>query len=385
MRLGYVCQYFTTEFRGPVSNLLHKLSESIDVVCYSSVGRHMQYYSGGRHAELTERLNEHFYLKRYEYRLKLGGVLFPRNLGRLISSDKPDILQSEEYYQPATHTVYKYSVRNNRPFIVNHRGSDRRNRTLRERLFFPPVNAFSKKVVMASGKVVCLTEKGRRLFLEVFPFKEDDTVVIPNSIDPGLFEGADGSRFRREYSIPEGKPLVVCVARIHPQKRVDLLVEAFSRVKDEVRDAVLAVVGPWTEAEKRRVDSIISKTGVEDVVFTGPVPNEDVKHAYAAADVVALASEYEPFGYCLLEAMCLGRPVVAFDVGGVSEIVEQGVSGFHVPFGDTNVFAGKILQLLEDGKTAARMGVEGRNLVDVKFSLQGNSRKLIEVYRELTS
>jgi glycosyltransferase involved in cell wall biosynthesis len=104
---------------------------------------------------------------------------------------------------------------------------------------------------------------------------------------------------------------------MHPQKRIDLLVRAFAIVKKAHPDAVLCIVGPWFDAQKRMIDSIVSQLRLEGVVYTGGIPNERVKDAYAAADVAALTSEYEPFGYCLLEAMCQAKPNVAFDIGAV--------------------------------------------------------------------
>jgi len=384
MKLGYVCQYFTTEFRGPVTNLLFELSKKVDVTCYSSVGKHMQYHSGGSHTQYHEKINDSFLWRRYEYRFKLSGLLLPTNLSDLIGQDKPDILQTEEYYQPATHKVHDYHLKNKTPFIINHRGADPRTRTVKEKIFFPLANSWSKKAVRASGKVVCLTENGRGLFLEIFPFKEDDVVVIPNSIDPVMYDNANGDVFREEFNIPEEHPLVVCVARVHAQKRIDLLVESFQKVKEEIGDAVLAVVGPWMDDEKKKVDGLVRKLGVEDIIFTGPIDNDEVKHAYGASDIVCLSSEYEPFGYCLLEAMCQEKPLVAYDVGGIPEIIEDKKSGYHPSFGDTDAFASSVIDILSDPKKASRMGKRGRKIIDEKFLLSKNSKKLIRIYNELT-
>ena len=123
---------------------------------------------------------------------------------------------------------------------------------------------------------------------------------------------------------------------------------------------------------------------MEDVVFTGALPNVDVKNAYAAADVVVLTSEYEPFGYCLLEAMSLSKPAVAFDIGAVSEIIADGVSGYAVEFADTGSFAEKVAQLFGDKSLASRMGSAGRGIVGKRFLLEDNANKLIKVYGELT-
>lgn len=385
MKLGYVCQYFTRKYRGPVTNLLFELSKDLDVVNYSFRGKHMQYHAGGVHAQKTEKVNEHLTLRRYDVRFRVGGLLFPQDLDNLLSADRPDLIQSEEYYQPASHIAFKHARRSNIPFILNHRGSVVRDRTLSERLFFSVANPWSKTVVDGAKAVICLSEAGKSVLFSVFPQAEPKVHVIPNSIDPKAYGGADGRSFRSEYGIPDSSPLLLCVARLHPQKRIDLLVRAFAQVKGNTPEAVLCVVGPWSDREKARVDSIVSELRLDDVVFTGPVPNEEVKDAYAAADVVALTSEYEPFGYCLLEAMAQSKPLVAFDIGAVSEIIAEGESGFIVPFADTNALAQKVVTLFEDKSLSAKMGANGLGRIKKKFLLKDNSRRLISLYEELVA
>lgn len=384
MKLGYVCQYFTTEYRGPVTNLMSELSKSVDVVNYSCLDRHMQYYPGGVHSGEPQRLSERLMLRRYGVRFKASGLLFPRDLTGMISADRPDVVQSEEYYQPASRIAYDWAKANGVPFIFNHRASEVRDRTLRDRMFFAAANPLSRKLVRGSDAIVCLSQAGRKALCDVFPEAEEKVRVIPNSIDPLMYSGADGAGFRARYNIPYSAPLLLCVARLHPQKRIDLLVRAFAQVKRAHPKAVLCVVGPWFEAEKRRIDSLVGQLKVEDVVFAGPVPNESVKDAYAAADVVALSSEYEPFGYCLLEAMSLGKPAVAFGIGAVPEIVEQGVSGYHVPFPDVKAFGEKAAELLSDPALARRMGAKGLERVHERFSLGENAGRLLRLYSELS-
>ena len=258
MKLGYVCQYFSQEYGGPVVNLMHEFSKTVDVVNYSSERKHMQYYPAGVRGEESAELSEHLTLRRYGVRFKLAGLLWPSNLDEMLAGDRPDVIQSEEYYQPASHTSFNYARRNNIPFVFNHRGSEVRNRTLRERLFFKVANPLSRGLVEGSDAIVCLSEAGKRALCGIYPGVEGRVHVIPNSIDPALYGDADGESFRSEHNIPASAPLLLCVARLHPQKRIDLLVRAFAEVKKQVPDSVLCVVGPWFSSEKNRVDGIIS-------------------------------------------------------------------------------------------------------------------------------
>jgi len=383
VRLGYVCQYYTSEYRGPVTNLMHELSKTIDVINYSSVQKHMQYYRSGQHGEDTVSINDHLTLRRYDVSLKLSGVLFPHNLMSQLERDRPDILQSEEYYQPASHQALKYARKSGKPFIFNHRSSEQRVRTIRERAFFALADSLSRRLVSESDAIICLSQAGRSVLLGIYPQAEDKIHVIPNSIDPAMYSGADGGGFRRQHNIPEGSPLLLCVARLHPQKRIDLLVRSFAEIKKANREAVLCIVGPWFDAEKRKVDRIIQELKIDDVIFAGPIPNDRVKDAYAAADAVALTSEFEPFGYCILEAMALSKPTVAFDIGAVPEIIDEGVSGYRVPFADTKAFAERSSTILSDRGLRRRMGEAALKRVESNFSLRDNAAKLVGIYREL--
>jgi glycosyltransferase involved in cell wall biosynthesis len=383
VRLGYVCQYFTREYRGPVTNLMDELSKSIDVVNYSYIGKHRQYHEGGIHDQSLERVNDSLLLRRYDINIKIGGLLFPKNLNMLLGREKLQVIQSEEYYQPATHTAYRFAKENGMPFIINHRGSEERTRTIRERAFFAAANPVCRKVIEGADAIVCLSEAGKDVLCGIYPQAKGKIMIVPNSIDPGWYANANGGAFRREYNIPAGCPLVLCVARLHPQKRIDLLVRAFAKLKKESAESVLCVVGPWFDKEKAKIDALIRRLDLQDVIFTGPIPNDNVKNAYAASDVVALTSEYEPFGYCLLEAMCQAKPTVAFGIGAMPEIIADGISGYHVPFPNVDELAKRILELLNDTSLAKRMGKAGLSRINERFHIKEAAGRLKGLYEEL--
>ena len=383
MRLAYVCQYFTTEFRGPVTNLMHELSKKVNVINYSSLQKHMQYYRGGAHESGIETISDRLTLKRYKTAFKISGLLFPRGLSDMLAQDRPDIVQSEEYYQPATRQAMNWAKKEGVPLIVNHRGSSPRDRTLRERAFFGLANPSAKPIVDYASAIICLSKAGKQSLLSVYPGIEDKIRIVPNSIDPHMYRGANGDGFRKEHGIPAEAPLLMCVSRLHPQKRLDLLIRSFARVKMQIQDAMLAIIGPSFPKERAKLDSIIAELGLTDIIFTGPIPNEILHHAYAAADVCAMTSEYEPFGYSLLEGMAQSKPQVAFGIGAVPEIIANGVTGYAVPYPDTGAFGDRVSELLADHNAARRMGTAGLTRVKDRFSLKTSAEKLVKLYEEV--
>ncbi|MGH7822106.1 MAG: glycosyltransferase, partial [Candidatus Binatia bacterium] len=133
------------------------------------------------------------------------------------------------------------------------------------------------------------------------------------------------------------------------------------------RPMILAVAGTGPYAAAYR--DVVRREGWSDVVrFLGH--RTDVADLMVAADVVVLPSVAEAFGLALAEALYLGTPVVASRVGGIPEIVEDGVDGLLVPAGDRFALATSIASLLEDSELRQKMAGAARDRVKAKFSFQ---------------
>lgn len=124
--------------------------------------------------------------------------------------------------------------------------------------------------------------------------------------------------------------------------------------------------------------------GIADrVTCLGRLEGEELDRQYAASRVVVFTSDLaETFGQVGIEAMAFGKPVVAFDVGGVSEWLADGVTGFLVPRGDVAGMAERLPRLLSDDGLSERMGSTGRALVERRFRRQHHLPKLLEVFRD---
>lgn len=113
----------------------------------------------------------------------------------------------------------------------------------------------------------------------------------------------------------------------------------------------------------------VSDLGVEeDVIFFGKQSNVDV--CIATSDVLLLPSSQEAFGLVALEAMAYGVPVVASNIGGLPEVIQDGQEGFLVPSGDVDAMAQRTLQILEDPDLAKRMGYKGRQRAGDLFTVE---------------
>jgi glycosyltransferase involved in cell wall biosynthesis len=179
--------------------------------------------------------------------------------------------------------------------------------------------------------------------------------VVPNGADlpDEETEGPAAKRWRERYLCTPIKPLWVVAGRLEEQKGHDLLFEALSTILKQNLDFTLVVAGEgsrrsWLEQQA------LSLRLAPRVQFVGQV--EDVGSLLAAADAVLLPSRWEGLPLVLLEAMARGRPIVASSVGGVPDVVQDGVNGTLVPPGDAAALAAALEQLHRKADRAGRMG-----------------------------
>jgi glycosyltransferase involved in cell wall biosynthesis len=189
--------------------------------------------------------------------------------------------------------------------------------------------------------------------------------TVLNGIDPSRWDPTTPpGDFRRELSIPLDAPLLASVSRLFGEKGQRELLRAFALVRREVPDVWLAVVGADAVnvhggSFTAELKQLAQELGVSDrVLFPGE--RSDVPRVMAAADVFTMPSYNEPFGLVFLEAMAMRRPVVAVNNGGTPEVVEEGRSGFLVPYKDVEALAERIVTLLRQKDLRERMGEYGR-------------------------
>ena len=188
------------------------------------------------------------------------------------------------------------------------------------------------------------------------------------------------ARLRREWC-PAGAHLLVVPGRLHPEKGHTYLFQALAAIRQRLERPVLALVagaGPFESAYREEVRSL----GCEDIVrFLGF--RTDIPDVIAAADLVVLPSVAEAFGLVVAEALYLGTPIVATHVGGIPEIVEDGIDGVLVPPADSNALAKAIVGLLGDPERRRLMASAGRERVRDRFSFEKMMRAYEQIYERL--
>lgn len=210
--------------------------------------------------------------------------------------------------------------------------------------------------------------------------------LVPPGVDHAFFSPGDRRGARHALGWDD-RPVLLFVGRIQPLKGLTVAVEALAALgRDDVR---LVVVGGASGvdgvAELERSEALVRSLGLdEQVSFVPPRPHHLLSTHYRAADVVVVPSRSESFGLVALEAAACGIPVVAAAVGGLTTLVEDGVTGYLVPERDPALFAERIAKLLDDPIAAAEMSMDAAMRAR-RYTWSTTAGRLRRAYADLAS
>jgi glycosyltransferase involved in cell wall biosynthesis len=197
---------------------------------------------------------------------------------------------------------------------------------------------------------------------------EHRVAVIPNGVDTAQFAPyPDVAAVRHELGIGAADPVVGIVAALRPEKNHPLFLKVARRVVNELSTGRFLVIGdgPCRDAIEQQAREL----GIANqVLMLGS--RDDVPRLLAAMDVFALTTHIEANPVSILEAMSVGRPVVATNVGSIHEAVADGQTGYLVTPGDADQFAKRVLHLLREPLVCGSMGAAARATVLNNWSIE---------------
>ncbi len=202
--------------------------------------------------------------------------------------------------------------------------------------------------------------------------------VIPNFVDVDYYRRAEGDCIHGRLA-PRGEKLLVHVSNFRPVKRLTDCVEIFARVQPQVASR-LVLVGDGPDAGAAQ--ALAEARGIaKDVIFVGKQPR--IVDYLSCADVLLLPSLTESFGLAALEAMSCEVPVVASDVGGLPEVVDDGVNGFLRPVGDVEGMAEAVTRILTDDALRTELSANARRTAVERFTTDQVIPQYLEYYQEV--
>jgi len=221
---------------------------------------------------------------------------------------------------------------------------------------------------------------------ERYPGQQDKCVTIYDGIDTERrVSNAPSATVRRKLGVSDDTLLIGTVGALEQRKGHSLAIRALAHIKQHLPDTTLLVIGVeagYEPATARDLPRLADRLGVaDDVIFTGF--RRDVPDLMHAMDVFVHPALDEGFGLVVCEAMNVGTPVVAFNVDGVAEIIEHGISGVLVEKGDVATLAKQLTELLQHRELAQSLAEAGKARVAERFTAQRMAIEYGRLYEEL--
>lgn len=262
------------------------------------------------------------------------------------------------------------------PYVLSPRGmldsGSLRHHRWRKRLVYPVMD---RRAVAGASLIHATSDQEAAGIARWAP--SAGIAVIPNGIDP---QPRGSGISRQGLGVPEGVPLVVSVARLHPVKRLDLLIDAFVKVSTSDPRARLVVAGPDERGLRQGLEARAGRHRAA-ITWLGAVDETRRDALLQHASVLVMCSDSESFGLSVVEAMRAAVPVVVTDTCGWARVAEEG-AGLVVPQSSLEIAEG-IRQVLADPMRAAAMGARGRALVGREFNWAAIANRFMAAYQAL--
>ena len=240
----------------------------------------------------------------------------------------------------------------------------------------------NKILSMVTDKMVTVSDAIRRDILKYDKVSPSKIMVLHNGVDTERFKpGTNPRDVRKQFALSKDDVVLCFVGRLVPSKGLHYLIEAVALLKKDY-PVKLLIVGDGSLMEGLK--KIAKDTGLEEsVIFTGL--RRDITDILSSIDIFVLSSIKEGFPNSLLEAMAMGKPIVATAVGGIPEVIVHGSNGLLVQAEDREGLADAIKTVIDDPHLAKNMGIAARDFIESSYSIKATVRRWEELYRELLS
>jgi D-inositol-3-phosphate glycosyltransferase len=249
------------------------------------------------------------------------------------------------------------------------------------------------QVINSVDRIIASTTTEKEQLGKLYGANEGKIEVIPPGVDLTHFYPIPPDEAKEFVGIPLEKRMLLFVGRIEPLKGIRTLLRAIKYINEEnqgEKNLCLAVIGGDLQdengqgsAEMQLMQQLREEYGLQDMVtFLGKRSQDSLPYYYSAAEMVIMPSHYESFGMVALESMACGTPVIASQVGGLIHLVEDGITGYHVPVDDPLALSQRISSLLGDKALRYRMGHDAFAFAK-KFSWENIVERVLQVYADV--
>lgn len=250
-----------------------------------------------------------------------------------------------------------------------------------------------QEVMDKTDRIIVATEDEAEKIEQYYQVDTNKIKVIPPGVDTSRFYPIQIDEAKAVIGVPKDESMILFVGRIEPLKGVDRLIRAMANLhKSDVFSECphyLIIIGGDPDTphnmnhEMVRLQNLCKELNMQDLVlFLGKKDQDTLPYYYSAAEMVVVPSYYESFGLVALEAMACGTPVIATQVGGLSYVVKNGVTGFTIPIDDAYALEEGLSQLICKPEVRRTMSLNGIEYAQ-SFSWDKITPKIIEQYQNL--
>jgi glycosyltransferase involved in cell wall biosynthesis len=376
MRIGLVCGDFITEYSSNERELARGLVElGQEVIVFTSDRKPTRFFEAGEKA--TNESDEVFGFKiiRQPVLFSFKGFHYIPRLKESIRNADLDIVHTVECYPPHSWHASRASAEADIPL------------TFTQHQYYVPTGGLgfvfelldktkSKNTFSRSEKICAVSSAAKRFLQNHYKVANDRITLTFSPVNTGVFE-PDRRRKNRNLTI-------LTVARLTRSKGLNYLIRAFKTVTEGFSDVRLMIIGRGEDHNE--LVALSTALGVADKIsfYTDYVPNEKMPMIYNSSDIFVLPSLIEPVGIAAIEALSCGLPIVATNIGGLSDVVINSENGFLVPPGESRTMADKLSFLVKHEDTRKRFGEASRRRALKEFDHLRVAQKTLSVYEELT-
>lgn len=334
---------------------------------------------------LNSKLEEEFKNNKVEFisvnpKLKYLDFITAYEIKTKLHNKRIDIIHVHESKDLSTAIILKKLLKS--PKIVFSQQMDSR---------YNKKDLFHRWIYKNIDQVVCMTENMKLNHLANTPVKESQISTIYNGIDLKKFNSIstiDKSDLLKQNNIKTGKIIIGTVGRLDSLKNQVLLIDAAAiLINDQKLNIHFLIIGDETDSitgkgYKRKLIEKSQQYGIEESIsFIGFTKN--IENYFEIMDIFILPTDKESFGYVLIEAMAMGKPVIASNQGGPKEIIIAGKNGFLFEPKNITDLSKKLTLLINDHKLRIEMGQESRKIANEKFDVNVTIENYLRLFNRL--
>jgi len=240
---------------------------------------------------------------------------------------------------------------------------------------------FDRSTSVVDKKILSVSHAVKEIMIREAFFARDRISVLYSGIDVSRFKDRQRGKVRKELCLPDQVTVMGIVARLSEEKGISYLLEAIPHVLKRYSNLHLLIAGDGPIKDKLKNLSV--RMGLEqNVIFLGY--RNDIPEFMTDFDLLVMPSLTEGFPLTLLEGMAAGLPIVATRVGGIPEIITDGIEGILIPPREPDALAKAIIRVLRDKESGKTMGLAARKKVEQEFSVEKMVAETEKVYQSLT-